>query len=100
MRWVVIPLAALPVATGVARADAAGPSGRVIDCYCTDTVGARVEVGQEICLFVDGRAYTARCEMSLNVPMWRDTGRACVGALLGLEGGEPAPGAGGVDPQI
>ena len=56
------------------------PSQRVIDCYCTDRSGSRVELGETICLMVDGRAFLARCEMSLNVPMWRETGEACVGA--------------------
>ncbi|WGI20768.1 hypothetical protein QBD29_11685 [Amylibacter sp. IMCC11727] len=48
------------------------------DCYCTDKTGARIELGQEICMFVDGRSFTARCEMSLNNPMWRETGSACL----------------------
>lgn len=51
-----------------------------IECYCTDRTGGRVELGETICLMVDGRAYLARCEMSLNVPAWRDTGSDCVGA--------------------
>ncbi len=59
-------------------ADVKGRDGRVIDCYCTDREGARVELGQEICLFVDGRAFMARCEMSLNNPMWRETGDSCL----------------------
>ncbi|WP_099594108.1 hypothetical protein [Paramylibacter kogurei] len=42
------------------------------ECYCTDRTGNRVELGQQICMQVDGRSYTARCEMSLNVPMWRE----------------------------
>ena len=65
-----------------ALADVTGPGGKVIDCYCTDTQGARVELGQSICLFVDGRAFMARCEMALNVPIWRDTGEGCVSSLL------------------
>ncbi|MCY3880438.1 MAG: hypothetical protein OXF74_14845 [Rhodobacteraceae bacterium] len=52
--------------------------GRVIDCYCTDSVGGRVELGETICLFVDGRSFLAKCEMSLNNPIWRDTGEECV----------------------
>ncbi|MGV6812546.1 MAG: hypothetical protein ACWA47_09885 [Brevirhabdus sp.] len=62
----------------VSLADVVGPGGKVIDCYCTDSRGGRVELGQEICLFVDGRAFTAKCEMALNNPIWRDTGRGCV----------------------
>lgn len=61
-------------------ADVTTPGGKVIDCYCTDKQGERVELGQSICLFVDGRAFMARCEMSLNVPIWRDTGEGCVSA--------------------
>ena len=39
------------------------PSQRVIDCYCTDRSGSRVELGETICLTVDGRAFLARCEI-------------------------------------
>jgi len=61
-----------------AFADVIGPGGKVIDCFCTDSGGGRVELGQQICLFVDGRAFMAKCEMSLNNPIWRDTGEGCV----------------------
>lgn len=81
-------------------ADVTTPGGRVIDCYCTDTQGSRVELGQEICLFVNGRAYMALCDMSLNVPIWRDTGRACLTSRLDLERLEPGIDAGGIDPKI
>ena len=47
------------------------------ECYCTDTSGARVELGETICLTVDGRTYQARCEMMLNNPMWREIGSSC-----------------------
>ena len=59
-------------------ADVKGPGGKVIDCYCTDTAGSRVELGESICLQVDGRAFMAQCDMSLNVPIWRDTGQGCL----------------------
>ncbi|MEM9715171.1 MAG: hypothetical protein AAF826_01505 [Pseudomonadota bacterium] len=52
------------------------PSG--LECYCTDGTGARVELGELRCLRVDGRNYTARCEMSLNNPMWREVQNECV----------------------
>lgn len=61
-----------------AVADVKTPSGKVIDCYCTNTEGARVELGETICLYVDGRAFLAQCQMSLNVPMWRDIGQGCL----------------------
>ena len=37
-----------------------------------------MELGETICLRVDGRAYMAQCDMSLNVPTWRDTGQGCL----------------------
>jgi len=40
-----------------------------IDCYCTDSGGQRIELGESICLQVGGRMFTAQCQMSLNVPM-------------------------------
>ncbi len=66
-----------------AFADVKGKDGRIVECYCTDTQGARVELGERICLFVDGRAFMAQCDMSLNVPIWRDTGEGCVSSSLG-----------------
>jgi len=49
---------------------------------------ASLSVGLALCPFmsladvVDGRSYMARCEMSLNVPMWRDTGEGCISAEM------------------
>ena len=86
-----------------AVADVTGPGGKVIDCYCTDTQGARVELGQQICLFVNGRAFMALCDMSLNVPIWRDTGVGCLSSSLGedkLQLGKPALYSVPVDSQI
>lgn len=65
-----------------AHADVVGPGGRVIDCFCTDKTGSRVELGQSICLNVNGRRFTARCEMSQNVPMWREQRDGCVSSSL------------------
>jgi hypothetical protein len=59
-------------------ADVTSPSGKTVDCFCTDKGGARVELGENRCLEVGGRVFMARCEMSLNVPMWRETGQSCV----------------------
>ena len=91
----ILLLAAMP-----AQADVSGPGGQVIDCYCTDTGGARQELGQEICLFVDGRAFMARCEMSLNVPMWRETGAACVTSQLEPRDGKPVQNTPLIYPEI
>ncbi|WP_414478930.1 hypothetical protein [Ruegeria lacuscaerulensis] len=63
-------------------ADYVGPDGKVRDCYCTDKSGARVDLGQMICLKVDGRMFMAQCQMSLNVPMWREVSEGCLSSEL------------------
>jgi hypothetical protein len=65
-----------------ALADVKTPQGRTIDCYCTDRSGSRVELGQTICLQVDGRMFMAQCQMSLNVPMWREMQQGCFSSSL------------------
>lgn len=97
MRWTILAFL-LSATTGLA--DVTGPGGTVIDCYCTDSTGGRVELGEEICLFVDGRAFLARCEMALNNPIWRDTGNACIGSSLRLEHSEPVGDLGGIHAEI
>lgn len=47
------------------------------DCYCTDSKGRRVEMGEVACLTIGSRQFTARCEMSLNNPMWRHEAEGC-----------------------
>ncbi len=81
-------LACLAVlATSPALADGT-MGGKVIDCYCTDSQGARIELGEVICLSVGGRIFTAQCQMSLNVPMWRELNEGC--ASSSLEGRDPS----------
>ncbi len=71
------------------------------DCYCTDRTGARVELGETVCMYVDGRSFTARCEMSLNNPMWRDIGDSCLSSRNGLpQSLDPAFDAGAVNAKI
>ena len=65
-----------------AWADVVGPGGKVQDCYCTDSKGSRVELGEMICLQVDGRMFMAQCQMSLNVPMWREVQEGCLSSGL------------------
>lgn len=65
-----------------AAADVVTPNGKTIPCYCTDSNGGRVELGDKICLHVDGRSFTAQCQMSLNVPMWRELHEGCVSSRL------------------
>lgn len=74
-------LAALP-AFAPAYADVTSPSGKTVECYCTDKTGSRVELGQTICLQVDGRMFMAQCQMSLNVPMWREVQSGCLSGSL------------------
>ena len=76
--------------------------GRTIPCYCRDSVGGRVEMGEEACLVVDGRPFMARCEMALNVPAWRETGDGCLSSRLdrGLQAPGPDLQPGAVDAEI
>jgi len=78
----VLSILILPILPMSAAADVG-----TIDCYCTDSDGGRVELGQEICLYVDGRAFMALCDMSLNNPIWRDTGRGYLHSRLPETGG-------------
>jgi len=77
-----ISIVFLIAATAPVLADVKGPGGKVIDCYCTDRTGSRVELGQTICLQVDGRMFMAQCQMSLNVPMWREVQKGCLSSRL------------------
>lgn len=81
-----------------ALADVKAPGGKTIDCYCTNSSGARVELGETICLQVDGRMFMAQCQMSLNVPMWREVQQGCLSSRLDLI--KPSVDPLGVDPQI
>ena len=67
-----------------ALADVKSPSGKTVECYCTDTQGLRVSLGETVCLTVNGRSFMAQCDMSLNVPTWRDTGQGCLSSELRL----------------
>lgn len=64
-------------------ADVTSPSGKTVECYCTDKAGSRIELGQTICLQVDGRMFMAQCQMSLNSPMWREVQEGCLSSSLG-----------------
>ncbi|MBO9396173.1 hypothetical protein J7400_05750 [Shimia sp. R9_2] len=57
-------------------------NGVPVDCYCTDKQGQRIELGETICLQVDGRMFMAQCQMSLNVPMWREISPGCLSSNL------------------
>ncbi len=84
--------------TGTAMADVVMPGGKTVDCYCTDKSGSRIELGQTICLQVDGNMFMAQCQMSLNVPMWRKVQEGCLTGLL--QSIKPAVDTGLVHTQI
>ncbi len=73
--------------------------GKTVDCYCTDRDGSRVEMGEMACIRVDGRAYMAQCQMSLNVPMWREVSDGCLSSSLSQES-EPTISTGSVNTHI
>lgn len=81
-----------------ASADVAGPGGKTIDCYCTDRNHNRIELGETICLQVDGRMFMAQCQMSLNVPMWREVEQGCLSSSLQIS--QPPFDPLGVYPEI
>lgn len=85
-----------------ALSDVTSPSGKTVDCYCTDKSGARIELGQTICLQVDGRMFMAQCQMSLNVPMWREVQQGCLSSSLspGLRGPHELLQSRSIDAQI
>ena len=60
-----------------AVADVTAPSGRVIECFCTDKFGQRHEIGDIICLTVDNRSFMAKCVMAQTNPFWRDQKIGC-----------------------
>ncbi|MEM0906753.1 MAG: hypothetical protein AAGJ94_05265 [Pseudomonadota bacterium] len=47
------------------------------DCYCTDSNGSRVELGELACLTVGRRQVLALCGMSQNNPAWRTQQEGC-----------------------
>ena len=81
-----------------ALADVTSPSGKTVECYCTDRTGSRIELGQTICMQVDGRMFMAQCQMSLNSPMWREVEQGCLSSSLG--GGDQQLQSFAVDAQI
>ncbi|WP_371059405.1 hypothetical protein [Rhodosalinus sp. 5P4] len=81
MRVLVLPVCWLAAGPSLAEGPTATPGAptpsAATDCYCTDSTGGRVELGESICLTVDGRSFIAQCQMSLNNPMWREISEGC-----------------------
>ncbi|MEC7793715.1 MAG: hypothetical protein VX791_09400 [Pseudomonadota bacterium] len=91
LRLVLFLVQGLCLAPQIAPADVT-QGGKTIDCYCTDKTGARVELGQTICMQVDGRMFMAQCQMSLNVPMWRELSEGCLSTKATPWGPQSTPG--------
>lgn len=71
------PMRSLLLILLASTASAEGFSGYGTDCYCTDADRNRVEMGEQRCLTISGRSFLAECQMSQNVPMWREIGDVC-----------------------
>jgi len=54
------------------------------DYYCTDASGERFELGEVVCLNNNScsPSWLAKCDMSLNNPMWRKVQDGCPAATL------------------
>ena len=50
---------------------------RYPDCFCTDSQGNRIELGQTTCLQIGSTQVLARCKMSLNNPSWKRIQEGC-----------------------
>ncbi len=74
-------------------------NGKTVDCYCTDKQGSRIELGELTCLQVDGRMFMAQCQMSLNVPMWREISQGCLSSSL-RQSPKPPVNPTGIDTHI
>jgi hypothetical protein len=66
----------------ILAAPAVAENAKTVECYCTDKSHNRIELGETICLQVDGRMFMAQCQMSLNVPMWREVEKGCLSSGL------------------
>jgi len=71
---------------GAAEDIAAANSGSkgAYDYYCTGSDGSRYELGEVVCLLNNScsRSWLAKCDMSLNNPMWRKVQDGCPAATL------------------
>lgn len=79
---VLIPVLSLATLAGAANQVWAQSNTQKRWSVIAPTAKARVELGQRICLVVDGRMFMAECQMSLNVPMWRELGEGCLTSAL------------------
>lgn len=47
------------------------------ECFCTDSQGSRVEIGQMACLQIGSRQVMSRCEKASNLVIWRHQQEGC-----------------------
>ncbi len=47
------------------------------ECYCRDSSGGRVEVGQTACLTIGRQQVTSRCTKVRNLTIWRHQSEGC-----------------------
>ena len=47
------------------------------ECYCTDTRGRRIEVGETACLRIGDREVRSRCTKRRNLVIWRHIEQGC-----------------------
>ncbi|MEM8742062.1 MAG: hypothetical protein AAGE13_11285 [Pseudomonadota bacterium] len=59
------------------------------DCVCRDTSGDEVEVGRLACLTINGREFTALCDMARgqNNTIWRRQHDGCASQPMSFNGG-------------
>lgn len=59
------------------------------DCVCRDTSGDEVEVGRLACLTINGREFTALCDMARgqNNTIWRRQHDGCASQPMSFDGG-------------
>lgn len=62
--------------------DPSVPLPKPIEVYCTDANGDRRELGDVICINASCLTWMAKCDMSLNNPMWRKIQDGCPAVLL------------------
>jgi len=49
------------------------------ECYCTDSQGDRVELGEYACLQIGSRQVYSRCEKRRNLVIWNHQSGGCPG---------------------
>ena len=74
-------LAAAPAAAGEDGGGTVLPQAKeghsYPECYCTDSRGRRVEVGEMACLRIGDRRVKSRCTKVRNLVIWRHSAEGC-----------------------